>query len=303
MATKKKFIEEGIKKAKMNEFFREELEREGYGGIDVNRTPTGTQIILYAEKPGMVIGKGGSRIRELTDKLKASFDIEDPSIEVNEVEDPNLNAQVVAQRLSNALERGWYFRRAGYSTLRDIMDSGALGAQIILSGKLTGSRSRVEKFTEGYIKHCGQPAKDVVDEGKAIAKKKLGTIGVTVRIIKGDAVFPDEVNVKDVDELEDEGFEIDDTEEIDIEIDDADFDSESGVDTDLDEESAQESEEIKEGGEESEEGQTEVEVVVCQECGEEYKAITASHLKTHNMDMEEYKEKYPDSHTRINRGG
>lgn len=273
MPMERRFIEDGLKKAEMNEFLRNELEREGYGGIEVNRTPTGTQIILFAEKPGMIIGKGGSRIRELTEKFKNRFDLEDPSIEVKEVDHPDLNAQVVAQRLANALERGWYFRKAGYSTLRDIMDSGAMGAQIILSGKLTGSRSRVEKFTEGYIKHCGQPAKEIVDEGKAVAKKQLGTIGVSVRIIPEDAQLPDQVNIKEPEETVEEEIEI------------------------TKEESEEPEEELSEKTEEKTEEQEEPEEerVVCRECGEEYKAITVSHLRTHGMDMDEYREKYPDA--------
>lgn len=260
MPMERKFIEDGLQKAEMNEFLRNELDREGYGGIEVNRTPTGTQIILYAEKPGMIIGKGGSRIRELTEKFKNRFDLEDPSIEVKEVENPDLNAQVVAQRLANALERGWYFRKAGYSTLRDIMDAGARGAQIILSGKLTGSRSRVEKFTEGYIKHCGQPAKEIVDEGKAVAKKQLGTIGVTVKVIPEDAKLPDQIEIQEPEEIEEEELEI--TAETDGE---------------------------------TEKTEEEKKKVVCRECGNEYKAITASHLRTHDMDMDEYREEYPDA--------
>ncbi|PTD94313.1 30S ribosomal protein S3 [archaeon SCG-AAA382B04] len=274
MPMERKFIEDGLQKAEMNEFLRDELEREGYGGIDINRTPTGTQIVLYAEKPGMIIGKGGSRIRELTEKFKNRFNLEDPSIEVKEVDKPDLNAQVVAQRLANALERGWYFRKAGYSTLRDIMDAGARGAQIILSGKLTGSRSRVEKFTEGYIKHCGQPAKEIVDEGKAVAKKQLGTIGVSVRIIPEDTKLPDQVEIQEPEEIEEEEIEIT-----------------------QDKEKTEEEEETEEEEGETEEDQK----VICRVCGNEYKAITASHLRTHNMDMDEYQEEYPDAP--IRKGG
>lgn len=279
MPMERKFIEDGLQKAEMNEFLREELDREGYGGIEVNRTPTGTQIILFAEKPGMIIGKGGSRIRELTEKFKNRFDLDDPSIEVKEVENPDLNAQVVAQRLANALERGWYFRKAGYSTLRDIMDAGARGAQIILSGKLTGSRSRVEKFTEGYIKHSGQPAKEIVDKGKAVAKKQLGTIGVSVRIIPEDAKLPDQVEIKEPEKTEEE--------EIEIAKEPEEEKTETKTETETEEEESEDKEKKEETGEDSK--------IVCRECGNEYKAITASHLRTHNMDMDEYREKYPDA--------
>ncbi|OKY78892.1 MAG: Ribosomal protein S3 [Candidatus Methanohalarchaeum thermophilum] len=285
MPIEERFIEEGLRKAEIDEFLRNELEREGYGGIEINRTPTGTQIILYVEKPGMVIGKGGKRINELTNKFEEEIDVEDPSIEVKEVDNPNKNAQVVAQRLANALERGWYFRKAGYSTLRDIMDAGALGAQIVLSGKLTGSRSRVEKFTEGYIKYSGQPAKDIVDEGQAVAKKQLGTIGVTVRIINENATLPDEVEIVEPEEIEEEEFEIKEEAE----------DEEKTKEAEDEEEEEEAKEEVE--AEEEKEKPEDDEHVVCRECGEEFKAITASHLGTHDMTMEEYKEKYPDAPT------
>ncbi|RZN60213.1 30S ribosomal protein S3 [Methanonatronarchaeum sp. AMET6-2] len=279
MAIQKKFVKDGIKKAEMDEFLSKEIDRGGYGGIDVNRTPTGTQIVLYAEKPGMIIGKGGKRIRKLTRKFKEKFDLEDPSIEVKEVGNPNTNAQVVAQRLANALERGWYFRRAGYSTLRDIMDAGAMGGQIVLSGKLTGSRSRVEKFTEGYVKHCGQPAQEIVDEGQAVAKKKLGTIGVTVRIIQEGATLPDEVEVVEPGEIDEEEIELT-------------AETEEKQET---EEKPEEEPEKEKKPEPEKEPEEKNDRVVCQVCGEDFKAITGSHLATHDIDMDEYKEKYPDA--------
>jgi small subunit ribosomal protein S3 len=155
----------------------------------------GTQIVLKAEKPGMVIGKGGKNIRKITSELESRFDMDDPQIDVQEVDEPDLNARIVADRLANALERGWYFRRAGHTTIDRIMESGALGAEIVLSGKVTGARSRVEKFNRGYIKHNGQPADDVVDEGQGVAVMQLGTIGVTVKIIPPNAELPDDFEV------------------------------------------------------------------------------------------------------------
>jgi small subunit ribosomal protein S3 len=155
----------------------------------------GTQIVLKAEKPGMVIGKGGKNIRKITSELEERFGMDDPQIDVQEVDEPDLNAQIVADRLANALERGWYFRKAGHTTIDRIMDAGALGAEIVLSGKVTGARSRVEKFNRGYIKHNGEPAETIVDEGQGVAVMKLGTIGVTVRIIPPDAELPDDFQV------------------------------------------------------------------------------------------------------------
>ncbi len=203
MADEHQFIEDGLQRTQIDEFFSEELSRAGYGGMDVAKTPMGTQIVLKAEKPGMVIGKGGKNIRKITSTLESDFGLDDPQIDVQEVEEPDLNAQIVADRLANALERGWYFRKAGHTTIDRIMDSGALGAEIILSGKVTGARSRVEKFNRGYIKHNGEPAETIVDSGVGTAVMKLGTIGVRVKIIPPDAKLPDDFEVYEDVEVED----------------------------------------------------------------------------------------------------
>ncbi|MBB6644823.1 30S ribosomal protein S3 [Halobellus ruber] len=197
MADEHQFIEDGLQRSQIDEFFADELGRAGYGGMDVAKTPMGTQIVLKAEKPGMVIGKGGKNIRKVTSELEERFDLDDPQIDVQEVDEPDLNARIVADRLANALERGWYFRKAGHTTIDRIMEAGALGAEIVLSGKVTGARSRVEKFNRGYIKHNGEPAQEIVDEGQGVAVMKLGTIGVTVKIIPPGAELPDDFEIRE----------------------------------------------------------------------------------------------------------
>ena len=213
MADEHRFITDGLQRTQIDEFFADELGRAGYGGMDVAKTPMGTQIVLKAEKPGMVIGKGGKNIRKITRVLEDEFNLEDPQVDVQEVEEPDLNARIVADRLANALERGWYFRKAGHTTIDRIMESGALGAEIVLSGKVTGARSRVEKFNRGYIKHNGEPAEEIVDTGQGVAVMKLGTIGVTVKIIPPNAQLPDDFRIREdaeTEELVPEGVEVDD---------------------------------------------------------------------------------------------
>jgi small subunit ribosomal protein S3 len=203
MADEQQFIEDGLQRTQIDEFFADELGRAGYGGMDVAKTPMGTQIVLKAEKPGMVIGKGGKNIRKITTELEDRFNLDDPQVDVQEVEEPDLNARIVADRLGNALERGWYFRKAGHTTIDRIMEAGAKGAEIVLSGKVTGARSRVEKFNRGYIKHNGEPAEDIVDSGVGVAVMKLGTIGVRVKIIPPDAELPDDFEIYDDVDIED----------------------------------------------------------------------------------------------------
>jgi len=195
MAVERRFIEDGVRNARVEQFLVKELKRAGYGGMEIQRTPLGTQVTIYAEKPGIVIGKGGKVVRELTSTLAECYGVDQPQIEVQQVDNPSFNAQIMAERLANSLERGWYFRKAGGSVLRRVMESGALGCEVVLSGKVTGSRSRVQKFTEGYVKHAGEPSLSIVEHGYAVAVKKLGTIGVKVKIVPPGAQLPDHFEV------------------------------------------------------------------------------------------------------------
>lgn len=191
MAVERKFISEGVRRVRVEKYLTKELKRAGFGGMDIARTPLGTQVTVFAEKPGIVIGKGGKVIRQLTLDLAANYGVDTPQVDVQQVPNPNFNAQIMAERLANAIERGWYFRKAGSSILRRVMDAGALGCEVIIAGKLTGPRARVQKFQEGYIKHAGEPSRTVVERGYAIAVKKLGVIGVQVKIVPPDAKLPD----------------------------------------------------------------------------------------------------------------
>ena len=155
----------------------------------------GTRVILTTERPGLVIGRRGQTIKNLTAVIEDRFGFENPQIEVQEVENASLNAQIMAEKLAFSLERGWHFRRAGHSTVRRIMDAGARGCHIIVAGKLTGQRHRTEKFKEGYIKFCGEPKANFVDHGYAVAKLKMGVIGVTVEIMAKDAKLPADITV------------------------------------------------------------------------------------------------------------
>lgn len=190
MGVERKFVKNGLDKSQLAEYFSKQLERAGYGGMNINRTPMGTQVTIFAEKPGMIIGKGGRTIHKLTHDLEAVFRVDNPQIDVQEVKIPELNAQMMASRLAGAIERGLYFRKAGHNMLRRIMESGALGCEIDIAGKLTGPRKRTEKFVAGNMLHAGNPAMELVDKGFAIAIKKLGVIGCRVRLIRPTVKLP-----------------------------------------------------------------------------------------------------------------
>ncbi|WNY26389.1 30S ribosomal protein S3 [Methanolapillus ohkumae] len=191
MTVEKKFVKDGYVKASMDEHFAKQLGRSGYGGMNISRTPIGTQITIYSEKPGMVIGKAGKVIRKLTQDVTDMYGIDNPQIDAQEIKKTELNAQIMANRLASSIERGWYFRKAGTNTIRAVMAAGALGCEVVISGKLTGARARTEKFVDGYVKHSGHPAEQIVHTGYAVAIKKLGTLGCKVKIVQPGAVLPD----------------------------------------------------------------------------------------------------------------
>ncbi|MFB6145058.1 MAG: 30S ribosomal protein S3 [Candidatus Nanohaloarchaea archaeon] len=180
----KEFIEKGARKVRLHEFLQDELEGAGYSHSEIVRTPTSTKMVIYAQRPGLVIGRGGSRIKELTEKTEKEFDFENPQIEVNEIEEPDADAQVVAKSMASWLEKGGRSKRVGYTYLRRMKEAGVIGAEIEITGKLSGNRGRTEKFSFGYVKRCGNTSKKNVDHGYALARTKPGTIGVKVRIMK-----------------------------------------------------------------------------------------------------------------------
>jgi small subunit ribosomal protein S3 len=197
MAGERKFIRESTNRILIKEFLINKVEGAGFGGMSIQRTPMGTRINIIVERPGMVIGKGGSKIKEITTEIKEKFNVDNPQIEIQEAgSKASLNAQIMAEKLAEALERGWHFRRAGHSTVRRIMNAGARGCQVVIAGKLTGARHRTEKFTEGHIKYCGETAREVMLRGFATAKLKAGVLGVKVGIMKPDVRLPDEILLK-----------------------------------------------------------------------------------------------------------
>jgi len=191
----KHFIDESVKKTEINEFLRNEFEKAGYGGVDITKTPVGTHIVIYAMRPGLVIGRGGETIKELARMLEEKFQLSNPQISVAEIEIPELNAYVVASRITSALKRGVHYRRSGYWALNQIMEAGALGAEIIISGKLRTDRARYEKFRAGYMPKSGEPARKYLRKAELHAQLKPGILGVKVRIMPPDAKFPDQVQV------------------------------------------------------------------------------------------------------------
>lgn len=195
MSIVKRFITESIKRTEIDEFLQKKLERAGYGGVNLSKTPLGTHVVIYAMRPGIVIGRGGETIKELASALENNFKVTNPQISVSEIEVPEFNAHVVANRVTSALERGVHFRRAGFWALNQVMEAGALGAEIVISGKLTTERARFEKFRAGNFPRCGEPALKALKTAEAHVQLKPGIIGVRVKLMPPDASFPDKVTI------------------------------------------------------------------------------------------------------------
>jgi small subunit ribosomal protein S3 len=195
MSIVKRFITESIKKTEIDEFLQKKLERAGYGGVNLSKTPLGTHVVIYAMRPGLVIGRGGETIKELATSLEQNFKISNPQISVSEIEVPEFNAHVVASRVASALQRGVHFRRAGFWALNQVMEAGALGAEIVISGKLRTERARFEKFRAGYFPRCGEPPLKYMRKAEAHVQLKPGIIGVRVKIMPPDAQFPDRIQI------------------------------------------------------------------------------------------------------------
>jgi len=164
--------------------------------VKIEYTPVGEKIIISTNKPGLVIGRGGEKINELTRLLKTKFKLENPHIEIDEITKPEYDAQIMADEIALSLERFGpiRFKVIAYRTLQKIINAGALGVEIRLNGKLPGSRAKPWRFAQGYLKKTGDSAK-VVDRAQARAETKPGTVGIKVSILSPDAILKDRITI------------------------------------------------------------------------------------------------------------
>lgn len=200
MSSIRQILESKRKKAEIEEYLMERLKEAGFGGVDIIFTPIGTRVTIYAMRPGRVIGTRGRTIKEISETLEKRFGVENPNVTVAEIEVPELNPYVMAHRIAQAIEHGVRHRRVAFWALRRIMDAGARGVEIEISGKLTSARSRTEKFTAGIMPKSGELAIEYVKVGKASVLLKTGLYGVKVKIYPPDAPMPEEIRL-DVEKL------------------------------------------------------------------------------------------------------
>jgi small subunit ribosomal protein S3 len=180
----------------IKEFVKSILGKGKVSKVKIEYTPIGEKVIISTDKPGVVIGKRGEKIEDLTESLKTKFKLENPRIEIDEIIKSEFDAQIIADEIALGLERlgPLKFKVIAYKNLQRIMNAGALGAEIVLGGKLPSSRAKKWRFSQGYLRKVGDTAK-VVDRAKAVAQTRPGTVGVKVSILSPDAILSDKINL------------------------------------------------------------------------------------------------------------
>jgi len=191
------FVKDKLKKIAISNFLRKRLKGAGFVDVEVVKSAMYTRVVIYALKPGFIIGKKGSNIRGLTDDLEKEFGLSKVHIEIGEISDKNLDAKVIMEGIQQQISRGTAWKTVVYNALKGIKEAGAIGAEIIAKGNTSGKgqRKRKSRFFFGYMKKAGDQKNLVVCE-KRTTFPGLGTIGITLRIVKPGILFSDKIDVK-----------------------------------------------------------------------------------------------------------
>ncbi|MBI2598501.1 MAG: 30S ribosomal protein S3 [Candidatus Diapherotrites archaeon] len=193
------FVDQGVKRVELEEYLAKEMENAGFTKSQIVKTPLVTRIIVNVTKPGLAIGKSGATIRGITETIAKRFGIENPQLEIKEIPIPELDATAMVNKIKALIEKGFSWRSVAYRTVKDIEARKPQGIELLLSGKLTGKggRKRRARIAVGYMKKVGDQVK-LVDFAKATAYPKPGAIGIKIRIVKPDTVFPDKISIAEV---------------------------------------------------------------------------------------------------------
>ena len=191
MSAVKNVIKDNYNMMLLKDYLREAIKDAGFSHAEISKTPTGTRVALHVTRPGIVIGRKGTGIRALTEKLATDFNLKNPQISVVEIDKPELVPGVMCNRMASHIERGTAFRRATMWTLKQIMEGGAMGVQITISGKLRGDRSAFEKHTAGILPRAGHHAEMIVEQDIAHVKTAMGLIGIRIRIARKEKLIPE----------------------------------------------------------------------------------------------------------------
>ncbi|HET7149339.1 MAG TPA: 30S ribosomal protein S3 [Candidatus Nitrosopolaris sp.] len=182
MSAVKNVMKNNFRNLELDEYLSSTLKDAGYGDVEVQKTPIGTRITLYVTRPGLVIGRKGTGIKDLTIRLEEKFGLTNPQISVLEVSVPELNPKIMCNRIAQLIERGTAFRRAAMWSMNTIMNAGALGVEVAIAGKLRSERAHFEKHSSGVMPKSGHLAEQIVRIGITSVLTKMGLMGIQLRI-------------------------------------------------------------------------------------------------------------------------
>ena len=193
------FIQQNMRRLELENYIRLNMDRAGFTRLEIVKTPLVTRLIVNVTHPGLAIGKSGQNIKRLTKEIGEKFKIENPQLEIQEIKVPELDARATVDRLKTLLERGFSWRSIAYKVTHDISMKGAQGVELVLSGALggKGQRKRSQRIATGYMKKTGDQVK-LVDYAKITAYPKYGAIGIKLRIVRPETVFPDKIDIREL---------------------------------------------------------------------------------------------------------
>lgn len=193
----RQFVAQKTKEYYIQKYIESRLSNVGISQIKLKKIPLGEKIIIYTSRPSLIVGSKGGNIKDLTRILKKEFQLENPQIEINEVKDVYLDAAIVAEKIVSSLERFGSARFKGivHKVMTNVINSGALGIEVIISGKIPSARAKSWRFYQGYLKKSGEVSIEGVRYAQKSALLKSGVIGVKVAIMPPDVSLPDKMEI------------------------------------------------------------------------------------------------------------
>jgi len=200
MVIERKFVKDKTREYAVKDFLSRYLDRVGFSHIEIQKTPVGYTILIYSSKPGLIVGRHGINIKEIQDTLQKEFKLESPVVEVREVENQDLDPQIMAEKIGTQLTKFGVarFKAIGHKSIEKMMQVGAIGCEVKISGKVPSTRARFWKFRAGYLPKCGNVAISEVLKGFKAILLKSGIIGITVKLLPPGVKMPDQVYMKEL---------------------------------------------------------------------------------------------------------
>ena len=197
----RQIVAQKMKRKQIEEYVFSYLGKLSCSKLDIQRTPLGDRVLIYSCKPGLVVGKKGESIKGLTIALKEIFNMDNPQIEVVDVENPDLDAVSMVKNMIGTFERFGpkRFKAIAYKALERIMKAGAVGAELVISGRgVPGERAKTWRFTAGYLCKSGNIAENYVDKADDSCYLRSGAVGIKVSILHPEIKLPDAINFKKI---------------------------------------------------------------------------------------------------------